>query len=269
MILRPLRLRTRRARPVCAPMSGSPVCRPRWWPKTAFLCCAPVHTRLRSRGGLYGGFHLRGIGRAEARQGRWLITTGRGGTQIIRCMPQLAGSGYLEAFRSSGCEGSSRHVCALPDGDARSGVVGWRRRAWSNRFGRERIPGEWSRAAAKLGPQAQVPADAEIAMVSAHWPKAKADTDAFLDGSTAGPDASDIHVLAAAIAGHADVILTVNAKDFPRNILAEEGVSRSDPDAFLLGLHASAPEAVSDAVSKVHAEANRLSRSTTGSCASC
>ncbi len=123
----------------------------------------------------------------------------------------------------------------------------------------ERILGEWSRAAAKLGPQGQVQADAEIAMVSAHWPKAKVTPTPSLMGRLWLPDANDIHVLAAAIAGHADVILTVNAKDFPRNILAEEGVSRSDPDAFLLGLHASAPEAVSDAVSKVHTEANRLS----------
>ena len=41
------------------------------------------------------------------------------------------------------------------------------------------------------------------------------------------PDPADTHVLAAAIAGSADVILTLNAKDFPRNILAEEG---SEPD---------------------------------------
>lgn len=73
------------------------------------------------------------------------------------------------------------------------------------------------------------------------------------------PDANDVHVLAAAIAGYADIIITVNAKDFPRNILAEEGLSRADPDAFLVGLYASAPDAVARAVSDVHAEANRLS----------
>lgn len=123
----------------------------------------------------------------------------------------------------------------------------------------ERILGEWSRAAAKLGPAGQVQADAEIAMVTARWPRAKVTPTAGLLDRLWLPDANDVHVLAAAIAGHADVIITVNAKDFPRNILAEEGLSRSDPDAFLIGLHASAPDDVARAVASVHDEANRLS----------
>lgn len=123
----------------------------------------------------------------------------------------------------------------------------------------ERILGEWSRAAAKLGLAGQVQADAEIAMVSARWPRAKVTPQQGLLDRLWLPDANDVHVLAAAIAGHADVILTVNAKDFPRNILAEEGVSRADPDAFLLGLHAGAPDQVARTVGLVHDEANRLS----------
>ncbi|MCR9156013.1 MAG: PIN domain-containing protein [Rhodobacteraceae bacterium] len=122
----------------------------------------------------------------------------------------------------------------------------------------ERILGEWSRAAAKLGPAGQVQADTEIAMVSARWPKAKVVPPAGLLDRLWLPDANDVHVLAAAIAGHADVIITMNTKDFPRNILAEEGLSRSDPDDFLVGLYAAEPAAVTRAVSDVHAEANRL-----------
>ena len=34
-------------------------------------------------------------------------------------------------------------------------------------------------------------------------------------------------MLAAAVAGSADLILTLNVKDFPRNVLAEEGVARA------------------------------------------
>ena len=41
------------------------------------------------------------------------------------------------------------------------------------------------------------------------------------------------HVLAAAISGSADLIVTLNKKDFPRHILGEEGVDRRDPDALL------------------------------------
>jgi len=123
----------------------------------------------------------------------------------------------------------------------------------------ERILGEWRRAAVKLGPEGPAQAEAEIAMITMQWPKAQVrPLNALLDRLWL-PDTNDVHVLAAAIAGHADVILTMNAKDFPRGILAEEGLSRADPDSFLLGMHASAPDAVTEVVSRVHAEANRLS----------
>lgn len=123
----------------------------------------------------------------------------------------------------------------------------------------ERILGEWARAADKLGPAGRVQAEGEIAMVRARWPDACVKPGQALLDRLWLPDAHDVHVLAAAIAGHADVILTENAKDFPRNILAEEGLSRSDPDAFLMGFWASTPEAVQTVVARVHAEANRLS----------
>lgn len=123
----------------------------------------------------------------------------------------------------------------------------------------DRILGEWSRAAAKLGPAGQAQADAEIAMVSAQWPKAVVAPQPSLVDRLWLPDANDVHVLAAAIAGHADIILTMNAKDFPRGILAEEGLSRADPDTFLLGLYEASPDPVRHAVAQVHSEANRLS----------
>jgi hypothetical protein len=73
------------------------------------------------------------------------------------------------------------------------------------------------------------------------------------------PDKNDIHVLAAAVHGNADGIVTMNAKDFPRGLLAEEGLSRNDPDAFLLGHFHAAPEAVTHVGEAVLAEARRLS----------
>ena len=73
------------------------------------------------------------------------------------------------------------------------------------------------------------------------------------------PDENDIHVLAAAIGSSCDAVMTVNAKDFPRNILAEEGLSRVDPDGFLIGLAAAHPEAVRHVGEAVLAEARRLS----------
>lgn len=48
------------------------------------------------------------------------------------------------------------------------------------------------------------------------------------------PDPDDRHVLAAAIVGRCDVIVTFNHKDFPALVLQPFGVETQDPDSFLL-----------------------------------
>jgi predicted nucleic acid-binding protein len=48
------------------------------------------------------------------------------------------------------------------------------------------------------------------------------------------PDPNDVHVLAAAIAGHSDCIVTSNLKDFPISILKEFGIEPVDPDTFIM-----------------------------------
>jgi len=48
------------------------------------------------------------------------------------------------------------------------------------------------------------------------------------------PDPGDRHVLAAAIAGHADCIVTSNMKDFPAAVLLEYGIEAVDPDTFII-----------------------------------
>ncbi|WP_299041416.1 RSP_2648 family PIN domain-containing protein [uncultured Tateyamaria sp.] len=122
-----------------------------------------------------------------------------------------------------------------------------------------RILEEWAHAAARLGPDAEAQARSDIAMLSFRWPKAQIQYAPELEHRLWLPDPSDVHVLAAAIAGSADIILTSNAKDFPRNILAEEGLSRADPDGFLLGCFEANPDAVAPVVLSVLSEARRLS----------
>lgn len=64
------------------------------------------------------------------------------------------------------------------------------------------------------------------------------------------PDPDDRHVLAAAIHARAQVIVTFNVKDFPASILSAYGLTTSHPDAFIAGLLAAHPSAVSAALEK-------------------
>lgn len=58
------------------------------------------------------------------------------------------------------------------------------------------------------------------------------------------PDPDDRHVLAAAIRGKAQVIVTFNEKHFPADTLAEYDLSTQHPDTFLRHLIDLAPSAV-------------------------
>lgn len=75
------------------------------------------------------------------------------------------------------------------------------------------------------------------------------------------PDPDDRHVLAAAIAGKASVIVTWNLKDFSRRDLLPYGVTSQSPDDFLTDLHAAFPEALISSVKR----ARRNLRKTTPS----
>ena len=125
-----------------------------------------------------------------------------------------------------------------------------------------RIIEEWQRAVVKLGPDGVAQAAGEAALLACDWPGAEVVWPPSLEARLWLPDAADIHVLAAAIAGSADLILTLNVRDFPRNILAEEGVARADPDAFLMGLWKADPAPVSETAAEVLVTANRLSGKT-------
>ena len=48
------------------------------------------------------------------------------------------------------------------------------------------------------------------------------------------PDPDEVHVLAAAIAGHADCIATTNLKDFPASVLEVYGLIALHPDDFIV-----------------------------------
>lgn len=122
-----------------------------------------------------------------------------------------------------------------------------------------RILEEWARAARKIGLEGETIARGEIVLVQAAWPKAEYEPRGADMSRLWLPDENDIHVLAAAIAGSADVIVTSNAKDFPRATLRDEGVDRVDPDRFLLDLFGRDQASVADSAEDVRRTAEHLS----------
>jgi hypothetical protein len=71
--------------------------------------------------------------------------------------------------------------------------------------------------------------------------------------SLALPDLDDRHVLAAAIVGHCDVIVTQNLRHFPEAVLAEYEIEAQLPDDFLSNHLDLAPGVFVSAVKKVRA----------------
>lgn len=111
----------------------------------------------------------------------------------------------------------------------------------------ERILEEWRLAAFRNG-HSEI-ADSEVAAARRAFPQAMVAVDHETEARLSLPDPDDVHVLAAAIDGGADELLTLNLKDFPTNALAAEGIIRRDPDGFLLeALHVN-PQEVRDVVS--------------------
>ncbi|MFN3614545.1 MAG: PIN domain-containing protein, partial [Rubrimonas sp.] len=98
----------------------------------------------------------------------------------------------------------------------------------------DRILEEWARAAGRrMGPEAEAAARTEAAAMNAAFPLAMiAHWPAHHDAAGL-PDAADAHVLAAAVAGGADGIVTFNTRDFPLRALGARGLARLHPDEFL------------------------------------
>lgn len=87
--------------------------------------------------------------------------------------------------------------------------------------------------------------------MNAALPDAKVQGWETLTGSiTKGPDPDDAHIIAAAIPGNADVIVTFNLKDFPNRILPGDLFTQS-PDEFLQDLFGLYPRQVMMELSKI------------------
>ena len=99
-----------------------------------------------------------------------------------------------------------------------------------------RILEEWARAAARRSPAAAAAARQEAALIRDRWPAAEIAADPDLEATLSLPDADDRHVLATAITGGADALVTLNVRDFPGRTLARHGMTLRTPDSLLVEL---------------------------------
>lgn len=103
------------------------------------------------------------------------------------------------------------------------------------------------------------PAKAEkrVAAIREHF------ADAIVRGSEARIPAmtnheKDRHVMAAAVHSHAEVIVTLNLRDFPQTALSSHSIEAKHPDDFLIEIYDLGPEAV---VRSLHEQASAINRS--------
>ena len=123
------------------------------------------------------------------------------------------------------------------------------------------VVGEWAHATARdHGPAAAAAVRAEAEAMAARWPDGLA-TAAPGDGPSWGeaeglepgftlPDADDVHVLSAALAARAELLVTFNLRDFPSRKLRALGLDPIHPDALLWELAGREPEAMGRALAR-------------------
>lgn len=122
-----------------------------------------------------------------------------------------------------------------------------------------RVLAEWRIAAARNGGiEAEDRVDTAIAHIQARFPRAQATPEPDAELAHDLPDPADTHVLAAAIASGAEILLTFNLRDFPARQLARHGVTPRHPDGFLWQLFSQDPArmgaAIAEAASAIGAE---------------
>ena len=149
-------------------------------------------------------------------------------------------------------------ACVIYPSVLRDILIGVAAKGLYQPFWSDRILREWVLATQKLGPGAMVQAEGEAALMRSAFPRAMVREQPSIEARVLLPDANDHHVLAVAIAAHADCIVTFNAKDFPRHVLAEEGIDRRDPDSLLWELWSHHPGEVTEVVMGFHATAERM-----------
>ena len=106
----------------------------------------------------------------------------------------------------------------------------------------------------KLG-RSTAQAERRLRVMREQFPEALVDVPIDLIQSLTVPDENDRHVIAAAIRGHANSIVTLNIRDFPEECLKEYDILRQTPDEFLVHQFHLSPDLV---LEKIDAQATAI-----------
>ena len=82
----------------------------------------------------------------------------------------------------------------------------------------------------------------EILLMKSRWKSSSVPRDIRLEKSIVLPDKNDAHVLASAVAGKAQILLTNNLKDFPSRTLARYNLVPRNVDSLLFEVFCEVPE---------------------------
>jgi predicted nucleic acid-binding protein len=120
-----------------------------------------------------------------------------------------------------------------------------------------RIHEEWVRNLALNRPEIKPRLAALVELINLSVPDCLIENHEALIEALVLPDPDDRHVLAAAIAGHADAIVTFNLKHFPASALDPHRVEAIHPDDFVLNQLELRPYEALAAVKKMRARLTR------------
>lgn len=127
------------------------------------------------------------------------------------------------------------------------------------------IHAEWIRSVLKDRPDlTHEVLDRTRSVMDQHFPDSLVGGYTGLTSRVDLPDPDDRHVLAAAIHGGADVIVTMNLRDFPNKALAPYGLEAQHPDPFVHGLIQGQPDMVLAVVREHRAALQNPPRSPAG-----
>src|SRR5690625_1237610 len=151
--------------------------------------------------------------------------------------PPAAGAGMMRGFLDA---------CVLYPPLVRGLLIGTAEAGFFTPLWSARVFAEWRISIArKKGLDAEDAAVAAQAMLAERFPSAEITADREIEAAIEAihlPDPADAHVLAGAIAGGAELIITFNLRDFPRRVLAGHGIEARHPDGLLWEFWSTAPE---------------------------